>query len=104
NFPEHERRLWATFDRIPFELRAAASGVTDDQVLTLLDYASYFDLTGRRLPDNRAAILEELDADRLISSGPGSYDITNLGALLFGRSLARFERLGRKAVRVVVYS
>jgi predicted HTH transcriptional regulator len=35
---------------------------------------------------------------------PGSsYDITNLGAILFAKNLSVFERLSRKAVRVIMY-
>jgi predicted HTH transcriptional regulator len=40
----------------------------------------------------------------LIAPNPsGGWDITNLGAILFSKSLDAFPRLSRKAVRVIVY-
>jgi predicted HTH transcriptional regulator len=72
-------------------------------VLPLLDYPAYFDLLKTPLPENRASILERLVADRLIRKEPDGWLITNLGAILFAKSLSDFEALARKAIRVVVY-
>jgi predicted HTH transcriptional regulator len=47
--------------------------------------------------------MEQLSADRLIRLESDGWAITNLGALLFARSLARFDTLARKSVRIVVY-
>lgn len=33
----------------------------------------------------------------------GRFDITNLGAILFAKNLNQFERLGRKALRIIKY-
>lgn len=85
-------------------LGVAREHATSDEVLSLLDYPSYFELTGRPLPDHRAGILSALEEDALIrKSDAGSWNITNLGAVLFAKKLTDFGPLGRKAVRVMVY-
>lgn len=102
--PEKERALWRVFDQTPFEVGIAREHATSDEVLSLLDYPSYFDLTGRPLPEHRAGILAALEEDGLIRNSPaGSWNITNLGAMLFAKKLTDFGALGRKAVRVIVY-
>lgn len=102
--PEKERALWRVFDQTPFEVGVAREHATSDEVLSLLDYPSYFELTGRPLPDHRAGILAVLVEDALIrKSDAGSWNITNLGTVLFAKKLTDFGPLGRKAVRVIVY-
>ncbi len=106
DFPEKERVLWASFSpKVPFEEGVAASLVPGTDALSVLDYSSYFDLTGQSLPENRNGILSRLAAEKfVIPKGGEFYDITNLGAVLFAKDLHYFEPLRRKAVRVVVYN
>lgn len=103
-FPEKERALWRVFDLVPFERQMAAEGVAEDQVLKLLDYPAYFDLTHQPLPEGRQGVLAALAADKLIQrSDSGQWHITNLGAILFAKRLQDFGSLTRKAVRLVLY-
>ncbi|MBN1859714.1 putative DNA binding domain-containing protein [Candidatus Bipolaricaulota bacterium] len=102
--PERERALWRILDQTPFENLQAAERVSDEEVLKLLDYPSYFELLEQPLPANRDGILEALCDDQLIvSSDAGGWCITNLGAILFARKLSDFAQLKRKATRVVQY-
>lgn len=102
--PDKERALWGLFSKVHFEKELAVRSVTSDQVLSLLDYPAYFDLTGQPLPDNRSGILERLTAEKMIIPTSGSkFHITNLGAILFAKDLDAFEGIKRKAVRVIVY-
>jgi ATP-dependent DNA helicase RecG len=104
DFPEKERSLWRIFDRVPFEDLVAMPEADEQTVLELLDYPSYFDLTGLRLPDGRSGILAALARDRLIvRNDAGGWNITSLGAVLFAKTLDSFPRLGRKALRVIEY-
>jgi predicted HTH transcriptional regulator len=68
DFPEKERALWRIFDRVPFEGGRAREHATEDEVLQLLDYPSYFDLLGMPLPEGRQGILTALSSDGLIPS------------------------------------
>ncbi len=103
-FPEKERALWRVFDQVPFEQQMAAKNVSAGEVLKLLDYPAYFDLTDLPLPDGRNAILSALEADKLIQrSDNGQWHISNLGAILFAKRLQDFNSLKRKSVRLVLY-
>jgi ATP-dependent DNA helicase RecG len=103
-FQEKERELWRVLDATPFERLPAAEKLLSDEVLSLLDYPSYFELIDRPLPDGRNAILAAMAADRLIeSAGGGHWNVLNVGAILLAKQLSDFGRLQRKAVRVVVY-
>jgi predicted HTH transcriptional regulator len=101
---EKERRLWRILDKTPFEKGIAAERMSDTEVLQLLDAPSYSRLLQLPAPDGRAATLSALASDQLIErSVDGTWNITNLGALLFAAKLDEFGSLKRKAVRVVVY-
>jgi predicted HTH transcriptional regulator len=104
DFPEKERDLWRIFDQIPFEVGVAAERLSSDEVLSLLDYPAYFDLLKLPLPQNRDGILQSLEKDELVlSTDAGSWNITNLGAILFAKRLSEFRSLRRKAMRVILY-
>lgn len=102
--PDKERRLWALFRGQSFEDGVARAGVSSDDVLSLLDYPAYFDLTSQPLPDNRIGIMDRLASERLVTArGLDLFDVTNLGAILFAKDLSRFQHLARKALRVIIY-
>ncbi|MBF0448194.1 MAG: putative DNA binding domain-containing protein [Magnetococcales bacterium] len=102
--PEKQRQLWAISSQTAFETEIAMHNVSSDTIFNLLDYPSYFEITGQPLPDNRPGILDRLANDDLIIHHEGdSYDITNLGGVLFAKRLDAFDKLTRKAVRVVIY-
>jgi len=102
--PDRERALWRIFDQIPFENMIAVDHSTADDVLRLLDYPAYFDLTEQPLPADREGIIATLANDDLIQPcDAGGWDITNLGAILFAKRLEDFATLRRKVVRVIHY-
>jgi predicted HTH transcriptional regulator len=104
DYPEKERALWTLFSEKPFETGIALTAATTNEVLTLIDYENAFRLLSIPLPDNRKAILNRLLAEKVILARPGSrFDITNIGAMLFASDLRKFDRLGRKSPRVVIY-
>lgn len=102
--PERLKALWAKLQPYAWETGIAAQFVSGDEVLKKIDYASYFDLTGQPLPDNRNGIFDKLVADRLIQADVGGHwNITNLGAILFAKQLTDFPSVARKAIRFVAY-
>ena len=102
-FPEKERELWRTFDRVVFEKEIAIENVNSSEILQILDTPPYFDLLGLPYPDNRQGILNALEAEQLIVPYNDQWSITNLGLLLFAKRLDVHSHLKRKAVRVVLY-
>ena len=104
DYPDTERELWAIFSKKPFESMVAMEDISGDFVLRELDYAAYFEMLSQDLPSDKPKILEALLNDSLISKAEtGSYNITNLGAILFAKRLSDFPSLARKAVRVIKY-
>lgn len=103
--PERLKALWAKLQPYAWESGIAAQFLTGDEVLTRLDYAAYFDLTGQPLPDNRKGIFDKLLADHLIQADVGGHwNITHLGAILFAKRLSDFSpSIARKAIRFVTY-
>jgi len=103
--PERQRALWAKLQPYAWETGVAQQFVTGDDVLRLLDYTAYFDLTRQPLPDNRDGIFARLEAERLIKRDVGGrWNVTNLGAILFAKRLSDFApSIARKAVRFVAY-
>mgnify|MGYP001307808510 CR=1 FL=1 len=86
-----------------FESQIATPHTSDDDVLKLIDYDSYFTLQEKRLPDTKLSILQTLGSEDMIKKSPIGWDILNLGAILFAKDLKNFKELKRKAVRVIVY-
>ncbi len=101
--PERERKIWQNTHNSCFELKIAKVGVTEDDILNLIDYSKAFKLLEIPLPENRKVILEKLIEEKLIIKRPSCYDVTNLGAILFASNLDKFDSLSRKAVRVIFY-
>ncbi len=102
-FPEKERKIWGKSAKKEFEIDIALKDVSDDEVLKLLDYPGYFDLMKLNLPTNKEAIIEKFIEEKLIVKTHNGYNITNLGAILFAKNLNSFDKLSRKAVRVILY-
>ncbi|MBP6431643.1 MAG: putative DNA binding domain-containing protein [Ferruginibacter sp.] len=102
--PEKERKIWTKVANYTFEKGIAERGLSDDDVLNLLDYPSYFNLTKQNLPANKNAIIEKFVNEKIIIQIGQQFAITNLGAILFAKNLANFDSLERKAVRVIVYN
>ena len=100
--PEKERKLWEIINDNIFEGGIALEKVSEEKILELLDYPSYFSLMGLELPDKKA-ILNKFLEEGLILKLEGQYSITNLGAILFARTLDNFPRLARKKLRIIFY-
>ena len=101
---EKERKLWKKCSGIKFEQEIALDNLSDDDVLNLLDYPSYFEMSKLNLPPNKSAILSKFEEEGLIARKLTSvYQVTNLGAVLFAKDLNKFESLSRKAIRVIQY-
>ncbi|MBI5003804.1 putative DNA binding domain-containing protein [Candidatus Kaiserbacteria bacterium] len=103
-FPEKEAIIWNKARNRFFEKLEAIPNLSEDEVLKLLDYPSYFRLTDQSLPGNPSGILDFLIKEGFVKQEDGTgYAVTNLGAILFANDLSQFPSLKRKAARVVVY-
>lgn len=101
--PERERKIWNKAFKHIFEKEVALGNATEEDVLNLIDYPTYFEMIKMPLPDNRKGIFERLVQDKIIEQNGNPYSITNLGGILFAKNIEQFETIARKAVRVIVY-
>jgi predicted HTH transcriptional regulator len=102
-YPEKQRLIWTKEPAEIFEIGIAVKNIEADEVLRLIDYNSYFELTNQSLPTNKDSIFDKLVQEKIIKRTKEKYDITNLGAILFAKQLSQFEFLDRKSVRVIIY-
>lgn len=103
--PMSEDRLRAIFaeGQPDWLSQPAMTECDDDKVVQLLDTQSYFDLLHLPYPVNRVGVLERFENEKLIVRQGHRWTITNLGGLLFAKKLEAFDRLARRAARVIVY-
>lgn len=82
----------------------AKDQLTADEVISLLDTQTFFDLLKLPYPPSRDGVMEKLKNEQLIFNKSGLWEITNLAAILLAKDLNAFSpQLARKAVRVVIY-
>lgn len=104
DFKTVQIRLWQKLQSSNFESLVAKENLSSTDALKLLDYTSYFDLTGINQPSNDEEVCHYLSEDGLvIRQDNGQYAITNLGAVLFAKNLSLFPSVKRKALRVIKY-
>ena len=103
-YPEYERELWHSFDRMPPEMRVVKSGLHDTDIQELLILDAYFIQQNLPVPSSLEGKLERFSDEGFIAiSDNGTYSITALGALLFARNLREFPMVASKAIRVILY-
>ncbi len=101
---EKERKIWSNINKKCFEKGIAKENLSISEVLDLLDYSKYFSLTKQELPSETSKFVEQMVQHGLVKKNfENSFDITNLGAILFAKNLKNFPSIKRKAVRVIIY-
>jgi len=103
DFPEKERKIWNNTLSYNFEDIYAAKNLSQEEVLDLLNFTSYFELIGQKMPFNPNSILEKFIQEEFVEKENNKFNIKNLGAILFAKDLEKFENLRRKVVRVIIY-
>lgn len=100
---EEIQKIVAVSQGLTFENRLYPDVYQADDVITKLDYVTYFDLTGVKQPTSQNEILNVLESELLIKKRDDGYQITNLGIILFAKNLNDYKEIKRKAPRVIVY-
>ena len=104
DYPEKESKIWNNIKRKSFEKGIAKENLAVSEVLNLLDYSKYFSLTKQVLPSDTQQFVEKMAQHGLVKSVfENSYDITNLGAILFTKNLNYLKKIKKKTVRIVIY-
>lgn len=101
--PDQLRRIMHE-DRPEWLEVSAVSEVSADDVVTLLDTQSFFDLMQLPYPSDRDGVIGRLQDMQLIHRNGVGWSISNMTALLLAKRLDAFsDELARKAPRVIVY-
>lgn len=104
DYPALQSRLWTRLHNINTESKIAKKDLLLDDALRLLDYSTYFDLTGIAQPSTNENVVHYLMEDKIIlHEDNGLYSITNMGALLLAKRLSDFPTVSRKAIRIAQY-
>lgn len=88
---------------ISFEENTALGNLTQEQVLELLDYRTLFRLLDKNVPKSTDTIVSLLKEMGYCTETNDVWTITNLGAILFARSLQKFPSLGGREIIVRKY-
>lgn len=88
---------------VSFEESIALDHLTPEQVLEMLDYQTLYSLLDRNVPKSTDTIISLLCEMGYCIDQNGLYAITNLGAILFARSLQKFSSLSGREVIVRKY-
>lgn len=104
DFPALKIQLWDKIRNFRFEERYAQFDLPLSDALQLLDYTTYFERKALTLPTDLQGIAHYLlEEGLLIRQDNGLFAITNLGAVTLAKKLSHFDRLSRKALRIVQY-
>ncbi|MGN1085368.1 MAG: ATP-binding protein, partial [Lachnospiraceae bacterium] len=104
DYPAVESQLWDKIKNIRFETQWAKADLELSKALNMLDYGVYFDLTNTSMPSDTEGIAHYLSEEKIIvRQDNGLYAITNFGAILFAKRFSEFDKISRKAIRVVQY-
>ena len=104
DYPALQAQLWDRLRRGCFEEQFAIQDLDLESALRLIDYSSYFDLMNIPQPSTTEGVSHYmLEEGILAHQDNGLFAITNMGAILFAKKLTDFNRISRKAIRVVQY-
>lgn len=103
DYPEKEAKIWRNVPQTSFESDIARRGILPEELSKYLSFEKYFDLMGINHPSSTGAALDRFESEHFIIKNGSTYDITNLGALLFAKNMSEFDSISRKKIRVITY-
>lgn len=98
------KSLIADSQGLTFEQRIAKENVTIDELLLLLNYAKYFEMSSKETPKDKLTIAKRLAEFGLCVQNEDTWHITNMGAILFANDISKFDGLQTHSVIVRKYA
>lgn len=100
------RRIMAQTEGYAFEQQIAKRNISAEEVMSLLSYETIFALKHKIVPENTDSIMRYLNNCRICTPGGhvDTWNITNMGALLFARNLQDFPALKHRYVIIRRYN
>jgi len=104
DLPEKEKQIWNNHKNRNYEKSIVLENLQESDVLNILDYDKYFQITKQKLPSETKKFLEKMSQDSLvIKQDADTYKVTFLGAILFARNIQDIKKVSRKTIRVIKY-
>ena len=101
--PGREKDMWAKLQKTNFETNTAKGDLSVSGALDLLEYQEYFSLLHIQTPSETEKFLETMSQNNIVNKSEHTYNITNLGAVLFAKNITQFSSVRGRAVRVIRY-
>ncbi|MGL4804825.1 MAG: RNA-binding domain-containing protein [Bacteroidales bacterium] len=102
-FREKEEKIWKKDSSHTLIRSLVKDGLSVSDIISLLNTETYFELIKTSIPNSQQAVINRFCKENLVLETDRGYAITYLGAILFAKNLEDFDRLNRKAIRVIVY-
>lgn len=103
-FPILSREILLKIVSKEYESNTAKSALSKEEVARYIDMEAFYRMRQRNVLTGKDIIFEEAINSSLVKDNQDStYDITNLGALLYAKNLTEFPHLAAKSIRVIYY-
>jgi ATP-dependent DNA helicase RecG len=104
-FPNKERALWLATGRRKFEHAIALTNQAPQDVERLLDIDTFYKLTNSARPASQTEVFRKfVTTGLLVDNLQGTFDVTNLAAILFAKDATTFPSIAHKTVRLIKYT
>ena len=105
DYPNIEKDLWKAILSRDFSSITAKPCLSREEVVALLDYDTFYEMRQNNAPVEKDTLFNEsIHCGMVKDNHDETFDITNLGALLYAKNIQDFPRLVNKMVRVIVYN
>ena len=103
-YRELEKDLWKAILSRNFSAITAKACLSREEVVALLDYDTFYNMRQNNAPVEMSVLFDEsIRCGMVRDNHDKTYDITNLGAILYAKDIQNFPRLVNKMVRIIVY-
>ena len=103
-FPTIEKEVWSKILAREFETVSAKTNLSRAEVESLLDFDTFYTMRQNRVRVERDVLFKEaIKCGMIKDNHDTTFDITNLGALLYAKKLEDFSHLSNKSIRVITY-
>lgn len=103
-FEQLQKDLWTKILSCDAESATAMPCLTKEEVMELLDFEAFYNMRKNRVPVERDLLFKEATRVGILRNNrDGTYDILNMGALLYAKDLQDFPQLATKSIRVIRY-
>lgn len=104
DFPNIEKEVWKHIVERDYEMITAKPCLSKDEVLSLLNYDVMYEMRKNNAPVEKDTLFDEMIRCGMVKNNHDTtFDITNLGAILYANDVKDFPTLENKMIRIIHY-